>query len=529
MTPNNSFAQAVSLTESLYTYAAIHVFAEENGGVWLNRYTSVTYGRPADLRSIPPTAGNKIEEQGGKRFLCLRQRLPLNEITQFVEGAVNGRGIIADHAIIYDLEPAITGFRPSSSSSELHEASLWNSSGWSREYIGKVKEVAGFALTSSTAWKLQDLLGFLQKVIWMPIPVREHPEKLGDLDEFWPTPISFGIRRAGNYGTINIEHNILSVDQHRVSISGALIQNDLISDYVSFTGLGPHLLSIDPDAIDLTLSVDGIPFDTKANRFISRISMNFGAVSGIQAPYVVPEDGARPEMKFALSNPQMSQQIIGRPPDTSVRQGAWIIGKIFRMRLRSRDAERFYDPDGMTDSVLRAFADLQQLGTDEQQPRVLVADPYALDERALYAIGVISTRLSGVASIDIVTEFKSGTSESLAEASWSLIEIWKSWTSKLRGRKQRITKRQDSEMKAFATADRVAGQLKVRIRFYRAERLHDRFLVIGERLWHVGPSFNKIGEEISAIVEMTDEKIKSQVLESLARFTSSTVVHEAHK
>jgi hypothetical protein len=46
-------------------------------------------------------------------------------------------------------------------------------------------------------------------------------------------------------------------------------------------------------------------------------------------------------------------------------------------------------------------------------------------------------------------------------------------------------------------------------------------------VWHVGPSFNKIGEQVSAIVEMTDEKIRAQVLESLARFTAGPLLKEA--
>jgi hypothetical protein len=62
------------------------------------------------------------------------------------------------------------------------------------------------------------------------------------------------------------------------------------------------------------------------------------------------------------------------------------------------------------------------------------------------------------------------------------------------------------ERYAFNTAEKVTKQLKVQFRFYKAERLHDRFLVIGDHVWHIGPSFNKIGEQISAVVEMSDER-----------------------
>lgn len=169
------------------------------------------------------------------------------------------------------------------------------------------------------------------------------------------------------------------------------------------------------------------------------------------------------------------------------------------------------------------------MGSFERRPHVLIADPYALDERALYAIGTVAARLGGVSSIDIVTGFKSGdggTSENggLLATIWGAIRAWISTRSKEEALAKR---RQEMERKAFETADRVAKQLGVRFRFYGAERLHDRFLVVGERIWHVGPSFNKIGEQISALVEMTDERIKCQVRETLARFTGGTLLKEA--
>jgi hypothetical protein len=57
----------------------------------------------------------------------------------------------------------------------------------------------------------------------------------------------------------------------------------------------------------------------------------------------------------------------------------------------------------------------------------------------------------------------------------------------------------------------------VSISFYNIEGLHDRFLLVGDRLWHVGCSFNTIGQQISAVIEMRDEKAKALVLEIFER------------
>ena len=62
-------------------------------------------------------------------------------------------------------------------------------------------------------------------------------------------------------------------------------------------------------------------------------------------------------------------------------------------------------------------------------------------------------------------------------------------------------------------AQKVATALKVKFVFYKIESLHDRFLVVGERIWHVGCSFNQLGQEISAVVEMRDDRVKHSVLD----------------
>ena len=526
---NNPFAQAVQLTQAVYTFAALHLIAEQKAGAWVNRYTSLTYGREEDLRSVPPALGAKCEEGSGATFLCLRQRITRDEAEKFVSQATQGSVGIDTYTVAYDVEPAIVGFRAENPSGDLADGSLWHSSGWSREYVGRVKEVAGHALTLLSAWRINESSDFLRKAIWVPIPLREHPEKLGDLDEFWPTPITFDVGRVDGVSAIRIAYDILKPEDDDLTISGVLIQNDLIWGHVCFKGGGPHKLPIDPEAIDLTLCVRGVPLDAQAHRFLSRIAVGIAVDAGVCDTYTVPEAGGRPEMTFPVGSSEMKQQLIGKPPKPSVRPAAWTIGRLFRNRSVLPDAERFYDPVAMADSVQRAFDDLREFGRGEHRPRVLVADPYALDERALYAIGAIAARFGSVASIDIATGFKAGDMDAQPTAGGFFSELWAACRSRLPfGRVPLLTRRQEAERLAFSAAESVSKQIKVGFRFYRAEGLHDRFLVIGERLWHVGPSFNKIGEQISAIVEMTDERVKAQVLESLARFTGAPSVKETN-
>jgi hypothetical protein len=84
-----------------------------------------------------------------------------------------------------------------------------------------------------------------------------------------------------------------------------------------------------------------------------------------------------------------------------------------------------------------------------------------------------------------------------------------------------------NEAEAKLAAQKIATKLNVTILFYKIESLHDRFLLVGERLWHVGCSFNTIGQQISAVIEMRDERTKATVLDIFERTMAQGPVFEA--
>jgi hypothetical protein len=122
--------------------------------------------------------------------------------------------------------------------------------------------------------------------------------------------------------------------------------------------------------------------------------------------------------------------------------------------------------------------------------------------------------------IHILTQFDSGTREDAGSSAASTKQAAKEASRK--------TARIETEEKAKVIAQKVATQFKVKIFFYRIENLHDRFLLVGERLWHVGCSFNQLGQEIAAVVEMRDERVKSAVLDIFKRVRTKPPVFEVH-
>ncbi len=518
MSAKETFHLAIELTESLYTAAVIHLVAELRESLWCNLYTSVIYGREIDLLSVPDFAEEALYEQ--QAVICLRIRLSRRDAEVFLESARNGLASCGSRAITYTTGQEVKGFRPSTTVSYRNEASFWETSFWSRETIGIRKVFRGEILRHSNAWKVAEYLECLAQIRWAPIPLQRYPEKLGDIDELWPSPLTLEVFRANEGSQIKVISSDPALLAREIDITGTLIRGDLIVSALHLQGPGPHAVSVDFSAIDALVSVDGVLMHAQAHGFI-------GAISGTTTiysddSYVVPQDRARPEMRFAMGHAAGSSRTVGDLPGDRTRHDAWMIGRHFRLFRPPADAERAYDPVADQNAVNRAFTDLQQLGRLESNSRILVADPYALEERALHAIAVAAIRGEAVRSILVLTAFDSVTKE-------------RSPLAELAFRTRQRLRRKDAENQATRAkvqedarilAQKIATQLNVTILFYKIERLHDRFLQIGDRLWHVGCSFNMIGREISAIVEMNDERAKSAVFDAFARATSQPPVLE---
>ena len=113
---------------------------------------------------------------------------------------------------------------------------------------------------------------------------------------------------------------------------------------------------------------------------------------------------------------------------------------------------------------------------------VKVVDKYALDAEALKAIAPIAAGIPD-SEIWILTEGKRYDAEAEQTAG-------------------------SPDAEAFAAvATQISKVLRTKIRVFSPTiPLHDRFLQIGPRFWHVGHSFNNFGCDFSAIVEFRDPK-----------------------
>jgi hypothetical protein len=510
---NSAFIAAIRLTESIYTHAVIHCVAELADNVWHNLYTSATYGRDIDLTSVPAHADHKTYDSG--RLLCLRMRTTRAQADRLVSEAKSGKASFETWEIHYVFEETVEGFRQASRATDLSDNSFWETSLWSRESIGSRKSFAQVPLTRSSAWRVAVYLECLQEARWSPIPLARFPEKLGDLDEIHPSPFSIEIGNDNGAAAFRIESIDPALFEQDVLTTGTLIHDDLIVRALHIKGAGPVRVEEDFEAMALMTTVDGIPMDLQANWFLRSLSMKTTLYGNERL--VIPAEGRRKELGFIIPRTQSTPALIGNPRTNVVRHQAWIAGRLLRTQISPADSEYFYDPVSDPAAPERALRDLQTLGKDQQAPRIIVADPYALDECAMHALAVMSLREQHIPVIHVLTQFQTGSSHWRTNNPPAASDNIASTET---------TARMIAERDAKFVAQKIATQLNVTITFYRIESLHDRFLMVGERLWHVGCSFNQLGQEISAIVEMRDERVKYSVTQMLDDAQSRPPVFE---
>ncbi len=403
MPARETFHAAIELTEPLYTAAVIHLVAELRESLWCNLYTSVIYGREIDLLSVPDFVEEAPYEL--QSVICLRVRLSRSEAEAFLESARNGSASCGSLAIRYATGQEVTGFRPSTTVSYRNEGSFWETSFWSRETIGVRKAFRGEILRRSNAWKVAEYLECLREIRWAPIPLQRFPEKLGDIDEVWPSPLTLEVFRADQGAQIKVVSSDPALLARRIDVTGTLIREDLIVGALNLQGPGHHAVNENFSVINALVSVDGVLMHAQAHGFIGAISGKTTIYSGDS--YVVPQDKARPEMRFAVGHAAGGSWTVGDLSGDRTRHDAWVIGRHDRLFRPPADAECVYDPVADQNAVNRAFIDLQQLGRPEPNSQILVADPYALEERALHAIAVAAIRGEAVRSILVLTAFDS--------------------------------------------------------------------------------------------------------------------------
>ena len=172
------------------------------------------------------------------------------------------------------------------------------------------------------------------------------------------------------------------------------------------------------------------------------------------------------------------------------------------MSQQSRLAERVFNGGGAPSSRIDGFRLLSEMIRAEIGPRsdrtiVRVVDPYGIGIEALEAMIPMAAGVPH-GEIWLLSDNDPPPPKSLQE---HMGRDLRNVLSRLQG-----IDPQDVLDERFASgAAALARNLGVTIRWYKPTiSLHDRFLEVGPRIWHVGHSFNRLGCDLSAVVELRD-------------------------
>jgi hypothetical protein len=333
-------------------------------------------------------------------------------------------------------------------------------------------------------------LHFLAQLRWRAIDLTRRPERLGALDIWYPSPVKLRLRTLPV--TVSVEDRLSFAVGRNISIRIRLYGDGLEVGALTVDGSGPHEVADDADAVDGELRIDDVVLDRTECSFLRRMSIGVGAV-GAQQNLQMSKPGKRAGTTVPIGPRRISTTTIGSMRTTGVNP-ARALAHLWRDQRRHPDdtAERLYDPR-QTDSISKALSDLQRFKAAGTAARIIAVDRYSLNRDALEAVVAIAVAHTAGVVVDIATKFEVNSAGDAAGASPLA---------------QRV-------MELTAIAKTVASRLGMRIRLHKIDGvdLHDRFLIVDERIWHVGPSFNAVGEALSAVVEMRDLAAKAQLLD----------------
>jgi hypothetical protein len=475
--------------------AALTVLAESRDATLHNIYTTVIYGREVDLRSFP-TGGDDVVVPDTP-FRILRKRMTANEARAFITEAESGVGRLADWQVSYGVGEAIASFRADDHVEPGPRGPLFSTSTWGRERVGAMKRLEQLELTDRNLPSIAERLKVFNIQRAATAPVARHPEKLGDLDEFYFSPVDVESESDAESTSISVAW-ISEPLPGDLRIDVTLYKDDLETAHVAFSSAGTHRVSASFDAIMYQVSLDRVPVLRSGGTFIRYAGVAVGLDSRQSLTF---GEGGR--YNFALPVQPRAVMRAGTGQVPALRPRTELRFLVDRLRAGGNDSEFVYDPRE-PNVIENAFRDLQKLGVHEDARDLYVIDPFVLNELALRSIAAIASGREAQTRIWLLTKFEDVESPQRDAGAGA---------SRIPPPAEDASRKEQAEARFRATAKRVQDALRLEIHVVPAKgiSLHDRFLVVGGRIWHVGHSFNAIGESLSAIVEMRDFAAKARV------------------
>ncbi len=479
--------------EPYYTDAALLLLLEE---IEPGRYRGVTgslvYGFGEMLTWTPLIEESFAARDGLSRLKALAIAMTAHAARTFVAAARAGETQIpgTDYTVRFALGPHVTGFATSlgvtldSPSDE--RVRLLSEPHWRRRHRSTEKRLRGESLSLERLMTVVNALPAALPCRFALLDIERRLESLGDIDELFVPPVAFDVKqRVGALEYTLVELAAIPPSAYRLAVRGA--NGRMLVDAQTCAiapGQGTVALGAEFEVLGYELYRDGVLVDGYLGGFNRGMTVELG-ITGPPVRIALDREG-NDTVEVPRGATSVETTYIGAPPPAAPLPNVEPAARAWRRELDDLDAfrERVFMSEaaqGRREGI-RFLADLTRIAlASSRAKQVNLVDTYGFDSHALLRIAATAARVPG-GEIRLLTQNQQPPGSAVA-----------------------------ADYDGHATV--VARRLGVTIRRWTPTRaIHDRYLWIADRVWHVGHSFNQFGTDVSAVVEIRSAGVKAELI-----------------
>lgn len=487
MSTENAALAGVERLRQFYTCATIISLAEiDQDGVYRNVNMTIFYGtnRTVARRTDPVTATAR-DSGTARRYYASVCVVDAVQADAFLEAARAGSATLPSDTtpISFDVGLDFWGFLPHGDFVEPTYPRLPTSApSWLRRFLPRRRALGNIDLTERNIPEIVAQLPHFDDVTFEPLNLEHALDRLGVLDVLYPSHLRLWMRPVDgglSYGVHDPLGWLSSFANWQLSVEtrrdGMLVNARTASQSLS------GMLPMDtPHAARYWFTADGLLLDAAGYTFVRTVGVNVG----IMEPDI--QVGVGSQTVSVPVAPRLNQQVnVGETQPVNDAITAAFLANSWRGQIARGEKydERVFVSADSSNCRVSGIALLSEIiATTRDQNRIVrVVDPYGISTETMTALAPIVAGLPN-GEIRLLSQNRSVDSTSTQE------EL-------------------DEDFVRVATG--LARHLRIKIRWYKPTvgfGLHDRFLEIGDRVWHVGHSFNRFGCDLSAIVEFRNKQ-----------------------
>jgi hypothetical protein len=465
--PNHVLLRLATMYDSAILYV---LYDKRTSGCNYNVTTVIVRCNSDEVSTVQvaPDVRDVVGADSQRRFGLYRALISPAEADKFRSDSAAGEALLPHVDVTIRFAPGddVVGFLPARASESMTASSPLRRSAYSRRRWATDKRVGRVPLSEANVLRLQRMLPDVSDVRFAVVDIRKRLDAIGDVEDLHPIGLSLSARSEDDGFHVVVEGRrkwreaFPDLDIHGTVGRRLASTADIVK---RLTAADPELVLTGPrvDACDITLSSGGVLFDRLAGT-VTRVAAVTANI--ITRRLLVEVDDRKTTVGVDVAKGSAATQVsVGSPDDATRRIApAFFLGK----RLEREQAEPFIevllDPLNGIPAVELYERLVDMVRASAGSPYVRIIDRFAINRDALGRIALAAAAARGP-RLQILTN-------------------------------SRVPPGAPGDFDFDAEVLRIGKIAKVHIQIFQPTiDIHDRFLWVGDRIWHFGHSFNQYG------------------------------------